>query len=173
MERITLTKLKKYLSGRPSSELINEISELFKTFPEVRDYYESRLISDGNDRLLSQCKESVEKEFFPANGLGAGRLSVPRKAIAEFKKVSSSAKHVIDLILFSVEMAIEYTSTFGDMNETYYRGIERLYGRALELIYKGNLQEEYSSRCRKIVKSTIDFAWGFNDNMREIHYHYF
>ena len=173
MERITLTQLKKFLKGLSSAELILEIGELFKTFPDIRDYYESRLISDGNDRLLAHYKKIIEEEFFPGNDLGRARLSIPRKALAGFRKVSSSTEHIVDLMLFSIEMGIEYTTTFGDMDESYYRSLVSMYERALDLLSKKDLDTQFSLRCRKIVDSTSDFAWDFYENIQEIYHQYF
>jgi hypothetical protein len=41
---------------------------------------------------LEKYKAIIKKEFFPARGFGEARLSVARKAVMDYKKLSNSPK---------------------------------------------------------------------------------
>jgi hypothetical protein len=171
--QIHLTQLKDYLSGRSRDELIADISVLFGRFAAVKEYYEVKLTPEGLQRSCAKYKEIISNEFFPKRGFGKARLSVAKKAITDFGKVSSSPEYMADLLLYFVETGIEYTSTYGDIDEAFYRSLVGMYSRALELIFDNKLAREFSDRCESIIASTVDIGWLLNENLSEIHAQYF
>jgi hypothetical protein len=72
-------------------------------------------------------------------------------------------------MLFYVEVGVEYTNTYGDINEPFYNSMESMYKRAVEYIVENELQEEYEGRCRGIVKDASGIGWGFHDGLRYIY----
>ena len=171
--QIHLTQLKGYLSGRSRDELIADISILFGRFAAVKEYYEVKLTPEGLQRSFAKFKEIITNEFFPGRGFGKARLSVAKKAITDFGKVSSSPEYIADLMLYFVETGIEYTSTYGDNDEAFYRNLEGMYSRALELIFDNHLAREFSDRCESVIGNTVDIGWLLNENLSEIHAQYF
>jgi len=163
--QIHLTQLKRYLNGRSRDELIADIGILFGRFAAVKEYYEVKLTPEGLQRSFA--------EFFPERGFGKARLSVAKKAITEFGKVSSSPEYIADLMLYFVETGIEYTSTYGDSDEAFYRSLEGMYSRALELISDNHLARQFSHRCESVIANTVDIGWLLNENLSEIHAQYF
>ena len=87
--------------------------------------------------------------------------------------MSSSPEYIADLMLYFVETGIEYTSTYGDIDEAFYRSLEGLYSRALERIIDNHLAPEFSDRCETVIDNTVDIGWLFNENLSEIHAQYF
>src|SRR3972149_6718702 len=83
-----LMQLKDYLSGRSRDELIADISILFGRFAAVKEYYEVKLTPEGLQRSFAKYMEIITNEFFPGRGFGKARLSVAKKAITDFGKVS-------------------------------------------------------------------------------------
>jgi len=170
--QIHLTQLKDYLSDHSCDELIAEISILFGRFAAVKEYYEVKLTPEGLQRSFAKYKAIISDEFFPKRGFGKARLSVAKKAITDFGKVSSSPEYIADLMLYFVETGIEYTSTYGDIDEAFYRSLEGMYSRALELIIDNHLAPEFSDRCETVTDNTVDIGWLFNENLSEIHAQY-
>jgi len=171
--RIHLRQLKQYLNDRSRDELIVEIRTLYGRFAAVKEYYEVKITPEGLDRSVARYKEIISNEFFPERGFGKARLSVAKKAIADFGRVSSSPEYVADLMLFFVEMGIEFTSTYGDINEPFYRSLEGMYSRALQFIFDNDLAPHFSDRCQSIISNPPKIGWWFNENMAEIHRQYF
>ena len=76
-------------------------------------------------------------------------------------------------MLFFVEMGIEFTSTYGDINEPFYRSLEGMYSRALQFMFDNDLAPHFSDRCQSIISNPPKIGWWFNENMAEIHRQYF
>ncbi|MDY6863237.1 MAG: DUF6155 family protein [Thermodesulfobacteriota bacterium] len=100
MKKINLKDLKQYLNQKSKEKLINEISDLFGMFENVKDYYTTKINPDNEEQVLQKFKDKIKKEFFPSRGFGKARLSVARKAISDFKKVTNSKKGLDTPMLF-------------------------------------------------------------------------
>ena len=105
----------------------------------------------------------------PTRGLDQTRLSVARKAVSDYRRVSRSKASLVDLMLYYVEVGIECTKTYGDMNERFYDSLGNMYKWAVKLIVENELEELYERRCRRIVEESSEIGWGFHDWLREIY----
>ncbi len=167
MSNLTVGLLKQYLRQRSQTELVEEIAELFTRLDTVKDYYQLRLGTD--EEALKKYKNIIEKKFFPTRGYGDARLSVARKAVTDFQKVSKTSESLIDLMLFYVETGVRYTNSYGDINEAFYSSLESMYERALKLIRTKKLQAQFNERCKSVVADTRDIGWGFHDMLVQIY----
>ena len=52
--------------------------------------------SSGEAAATCRYKAAIKDEFFPARGYGEGRLSIARKPVTEYKKVSKSPEGLIE-----------------------------------------------------------------------------
>lgn len=172
MKEISLKNLKEYLKQRSKEELINEISGLFTKFEYVKDYYQTKL-GKNDVQVLQKYKDIIEDEFFPTRGFGKARLSVARKAVSDYQKVSGSKESLVDIMIFFVEMGVQYTNSYGDINEPFYNSMESMYARAIKFITDHKLQKMFESRCRKIVEDTVNIGWGFHDGLSNLYYECF
>ena len=170
---INLTQLKRHLKDRSHAELVLEIADLFRRFPNVREYYTAKIAPDGLRRSLAKAKKSIDNQFFPDRGFGKGRVSIAKKVIADFARLSPTPESMADLMLFTVETGIDFTSTYGDIDEEFYRGLESIYDRALRLISEKDLEGEFFERCKAIIDGEVYVGWGFHDILQEIYGTYF
>lgn len=168
MAKITARELRKYLEGRAHDELVEDILRLFTKLEGVKEYYSAQLGLGFDEELLNKHKAAVRKEFFPARGHGDGRLSVARKAVSDYKKVSNNVVGLIDLMVYYVETGVQFTSTYGDIDEPFYNSMESMYGSALKQIAANGLQDTFYKRCRRIVTDTSGMGWGFHDALSEM-----
>ena len=162
-KEIKLGVLKPYLKRAPREQLAADITELFTKFEAVRDYYQAKLFPDRATDVVEKYKAIIRDEFFPARGFGQARLSVARKAVADYKKVCGSKAALADLMLFYVETGVQFTNTYGDIDAPFYDSMESMYKRAVEFIVENELQEAFERRCKRIVSDTEEMGWGFND----------
>ena len=168
MKKLTIAELKKILKSKSNDELIKEIVELYKKFPDVKDYYSSNLSTDGMTEVLEKYKKIVQNEFFPTRGFGKLRLSVARKAVNDFKKISNSSHDIAVIMLHYVENGVEFTNEYGDIDEQFYSSIESMYETALKHITKFNLEDEFYTRCKEVVSDTSGIGWGFHDCLGDL-----
>ena len=170
MSKLTTREVRKYLESRSHAELVSDIVMFFTQFDGVKEYYSTLLGHGYSEELLEKYKTVIRKEFFPARGYGSARLSIARKAINDYKKVSRNLLGLVDLMIFYVEMGVRYTNEYGDINEAFYNSMESVYDGALKLIASNGLQDQYQTRCHKIVTDTRDIGWGFHDNLSDMYH---
>src|SRR3954447_26705807 len=114
MEKVNLRTLKQYLAERSHAELVADIADLFGRFDVVKDYYQLQIGGESAE-VLAKYKALIDKEFFPARGEPLARLSVARKAISDYRKLSPAVSGLIDLMLYYVEAGVRFTNTYGDI----------------------------------------------------------
>ncbi|MGL4376912.1 MAG: DUF6155 family protein [Microcoleaceae cyanobacterium] len=168
-QKINLTILKQYLKNASQEELILDITELFKNFPAVKDYYQIKLYPQEEKEIAAKYKKIIEEQFFPSRGFGKAKLSVAKKAISDYKKVGQSQAALIDIMLFYVEQGVKFTNAYGDIDEQFYLSMEGVYEQVVEIIIKANLKDIFQERCQKIMEDTSDIGWGFHDMLTEIY----
>ncbi len=149
--------------------MIDDIAHLFSNLDAVRDYYSISLGAGHDEGLLARYKSVIQQEFFPARGYGQARLSVARRAIADYKRLSTSIEGLVDLMLFYVEMGVKFTNAYGDIDESFYESMESMYGQAAKLVVEHGLQDQFVPRCQAIVADTTNIGWGFHDNLSLIY----
>ncbi len=167
--RLSLTVLKQALKNASKEELINDIADLFKRFEMVQDYYQVKLSATEAPEVGAKYRKIIENEFFPARGFGKARLSVAKKAIADYRKISKTAAGVADIMIFYVEQGVKFTCAYGDIDEAFYNSMASMYEQAVKWILKHQLQSLFEARCAKIVADTSGIGWGFPDDLEEIY----
>jgi len=167
-----INELKKALKDSTKEDLIKDIVDLFKKNTFVKDYYDSKYSTD-NLSILNKYKDIIRNEFFPERGNGKARLSVAKKAITEFKKISQDKALIADLMIFYVEVGVEYTNTYGDIYESFYLSMEGVYEQAVNFIFDNDISILFKERCEEIVHDTDGMGWGFHEELSSIYNDYF
>ena len=167
-----ISELKKKLNAKGKEDLIKDILDLFKKNQFVKDYYISQESDNSNSPIFLKQKGIIENEFFPERGDGKARLSVAKKAISEFKKLSSNKVLIADLMIFYVEVGVRYTNEYGDINENFYFSMESMYENALKFIVTNKISNIFQDRCLEIVEDTVNIGWGFYDQLSELYESY-
>jgi hypothetical protein len=168
MAKLSKRSLRQFLAGRSQEELAVEIVALFDRFDAVKDYYQAQL-SDNDEEVRAKYRAIVEREFTPARGFPRMRLSVARKAVTDYQRVSGSLEGRIDLMLAYVEAGVRCTNAYGDLHEQFYSSMESMYKSAVDLIVEHKLQPTYERRCWQLVHDTRNIGWGFHDELSNIY----
>ena len=164
--------LKRNLKDSSKEELIKEIVELFKKNSFVKDYYILKYDAESNSSVLDKHKDIIENEFFPKRGYGKARLSVARKSITEFKKLSQDEIQLAELMIFYVEVGVKFTNCYGDIDEPFYLSMESMYEKVVKFIISTKLEDMFKHRCLEIVNDTSGMGWGFHDQLSAIYHEY-
>lgn len=145
------------------------VIEMYDARKEAKDYLEYYANPDENGKL-EEYKDIICAEFYPdGRRLPKARLSVCRKAVADFKKLKPSADALAELMLSYMENAIEFTHDFGDMSEQYYVSVEGNFAKTVEFIAKNGLLEKYDKRLQQCVKWSSVCGYGFADGIDDIY----
>ena len=168
-----VSEFKSRLKQLKKEDLIIHLASLYQNFDNVKDYFISVLNPDEQKNIQQKYKAAIQNEFFPKRGLGKARLSIAKKAISDFRKISNSSELICDLMLFYVEQGVEFTNAYGDINEQFYISMEDMYARTLKLMEKNDLAKVFKKRCFQIVVDTDGIGWGFHDALADLYYEYF
>ena len=166
-----LREVKSVLNKLDKEDLIKHVSELYKKYKPVKEYFDF-YVNPDEKKLLEQYKEKVTEGFYPKKGYQL-KLSISRKAINNFKKLGTSAQSLADLLLHFVENGVEFTNEYGDIDEYFYTSVENTYSSALDLIDKNGLLDKFKKRAYKIVTDTDGIGWGFHDYLGDLYYQHY
>lgn len=167
-----MANITSHLKKLSKEELIKEIQQLNRDFSVVRDFFVCKFDAD-DDKILDKYKKVVKNEFFPTRGLGKMRLSVARKAVLDYKKISQSEENIADIMLYYVENGIKFTNEYGDIDESFYYSMGAMFWEALKYISEHSLLENFQSRAKQTLIDTEHIGWGFHDELEEYHRKYY
>ncbi len=173
MKQIGIRQLREYLNKKPRENLVDEIILLYNKYPEIKDYYQFTLSSDGDSRALDKYRKMIRNEFFPNRGLGKLRLSEINKAIRDFKKVSDSVENLAELMLYYVENGIEFIKTYGDIDEPFYESMENVYENTARMITEHGLKDEFHNHFENLVYASDFTGYEFGETIEEIFNRFF
>ncbi|WP_240689080.1 DUF6155 family protein [Ammoniphilus sp. YIM 78166] len=167
--KLTAAKLKKHLQGLSHSDLIQMLTECFKLSKDTEQYLTVQLLGEeAIVSILEVYRKKIMEEFFPARGFGKLRLTEAKKAIREFEKITQSKSFTLELKMFYVEMGVEFTNTYGDIDERFYDSMIKMYQSVIESINEEETDElfhKYEERLKAIVRDTQGIGWGFHDGL--------
>lgn len=171
MRKSTKTELSKYLKQSTKAELEKEVKKLYDKFKEVKQYYEIEFTTDTT-KIVETHKKKIYKEYFTSRGYpGKGRSNASRKVITDFKKISIFQKDVIELLLYRVEVMLDYAE-YGDMGEAFYNSLTRSFDEACKLMANEQLIADFKKKSEKLLQTAYDIGWGVSDAMDYSFEHY-
>ncbi len=170
---MSIQKLKAYLANKSEKELTREIIDLYQQFSGVKDFYNLRMSAEDANDIVAKHKTIIKDEFLPKRGFGDARLSVARKSVMDFKKLVGVHESLVDLALYYVEVGVQYTNTYGDINEPFYNSMESMFAQALKWMKQLNVAHQFQQRAAKICQDTDGMGWGFHDGLCETYADYF
>lgn len=170
---MTTKKLKAHFEKQDYESLLDEILTLYKTFDVVKEYYDSRLESTGSQEIAQKYKKILEEQFCPKKGFPELKYSVARKAISDFKKVSSNYLDVLDLQLTYVEYGVKCTLDYGDIDERFYSSMESMFEKTLKDMDEYGILKTFQKRCLNIHTQTQWMGWGFGDAIESLYKDFF
>ncbi|MGB0847401.1 MAG: DUF6155 family protein [Thiolinea sp.] len=164
-QNFTLTQLKKHLTEKTQQQLIIEIAELYKTFPQVKEYYQAQ--HTNIDDIAKKYKDIIIKEFGgTARSFPKARFSVARKAVNDFKKLTNEPAPVADVMLTYVESTSGFCSEYHPDGENYYVSPENMFIDTLRFMHKHQLLDKFEERAKSIARNATE-GWGHRDSLRD------
>ena len=166
---ITNAQIKKAIKNCEHDECIELILEIVQACPQAREFLTIKFTDNQND-ILEKYKQKVRYEFYPPRGFGRLNLREAKKAISDFKKLSTDKNMLIDLMLYYVENCVEFTNEYGDISETFYSSAENVY---LQVVSEVNslgtsAYDKFAERLSTVVNDTSNIGWGFHECLSDI-----
>ncbi|WP_242220446.1 DUF6155 family protein [Bacillus cereus group sp. BfR-BA-01380] len=172
MQKIKIPTLKKELKEYNQTELITLVVDLFKMNKEVQQYLSSKFLGDEvNEELHKQLRKKIENEFFPERSLPKLRLADLEKMILSFQKTTEDPIRTIDLMLYYVEMGVDFTRSYGDIGTKFYNKILSMFAKLVDLCEEDETYyTPYAERLSDLLSNSMEIAWGFPEELSELYY---
>lgn len=165
------TAIRQKLASCSERDLLGIISELYELSRENKNFLEVRFLQDASalDRYKSHIKRYLapHEPWKPSQQIS---IREAKKAISDYKKASSNAINLIDLMVYYVECGTDFSCEFGDMDETYYASLESMFDKAVTLMKKQDPYEveDFIRRLESVIQNAKSFGWGYYDTISVI-----
>jgi len=169
---ITITELKKSFKDLPQGDLVSLVTDIAQACPQAKEFLTVKFADNKNtEKILESYKKKIAYEFFPPNGFGRLNLREAKKAISDFKKICPDKTMAIDLMLFYVENCVEFTDTYGDINESFYNSAVSMYNNVAKEINAADetLYKKFADQLKSAAENACA-GWGFQDDMMDTYY---
>ena len=146
--------------------------ELYTKNAECKELIEVKFDPDSETAVFEKYKKQIVHEFFPDRGFGKLRYSVMRKALKNFRDVSTNHEFIAELMMIHVEKGVAFTNEYGDIDEKFYDNVAKMYAKAWRYIIEHDLKSKFLQRCRAVVDQTDGIGWGFHDELHDLYLYY-
>ena len=170
---MTIPALKKRLSEMERKELEQLVCSLYKNVDLAEKSINLYILGkDYGRKLVRQYQEKLDEIFFPNNLIRAGfSVKWAKDVISEFKKICQDPELTAELKLYYVECSVEFTNTFGDINESFYDTACDMFHDVTEAVSENEeLFVQWRDRIRRIVDESDGIGWGFHDFLVDEYY---
>ncbi|MNP34643.1 hypothetical protein D3C76_1279410 [compost metagenome] len=96
------------------------------------------------------------------------RYPIIKKAIKDFSKIAKDQDQIIDLTLFTVDCGVDFTLSYGDIDQKFYQTITSIFEEAVSLIVKHD-RDDFIEWCHRLMSMSQGVGWGFAYHMKEIY----
>jgi hypothetical protein len=158
--------VKESIASLDTSELIQLIASLYKLSKSNRDFLHARF-SIGDDPI-APYKKIIDDCMFPDVMRNKPiQISIAKKAIGEYSKAVGVPKGEAELMTYFVECGNNFTVQFGDIDESFYDALLRMYEQAIKKVLSLPVQEQYEfrERLRTIMVTSDGIGWGYHDGL--------
>ena len=165
----TWKDVKSILIDKEKPELLKLIADLYSSSAENKSFIHSRYSVCG--QTLEPYKSIISDSLYPDVYKNKPiRLSVGKKAIADYFKATKDKVGQLELMVQYLEAGNQFTVDFGDIDEQFYSSLESMFKRILTELKKqsADVQDKYFSRLEDVVFSARNIGWGYYDYISDI-----
>lgn len=145
-------------------ELYSLLLELANLTKENTDFLELKL-QNKPEEALNYYKNKI------TNLLHQNRINLreARKATSDFKKISRSPEHFLELMIFYVETGVEIGEEYGDMYEAFYSSMESMFEQIIKMLNENpDMIPKFKERLDLIIDRSCE-GWGHKDSLTDIY----
>lgn len=164
---------RRHLATLDRPALLALVKDLYDSSAENRDFIQARCqTADSGGEVLETYRKKIVEQFFSkrADGLGALKLGVVRKAIRDYRKATGNLSGTAELLMTYVESGAEFTHDYGDIDERFYNSVESALVELAGLL-RGEAHEMYpqfSERLARVEQMSEGIGWGFGDFVGDV-----
>ncbi|MEC4005088.1 DUF6155 family protein [Flavobacterium sp. SUN052] len=151
--------LKKYLNELSKPQLEEQLVELYDKFKDVKVYYD--FVFNPNERnLVKDAKLKISNEYFPIRGKKPKmRRSVAQKYIKHFISLGVDSFIIVDVMLYTIEIAQTLSSEKQINNEAFYKSMLNSFQQAISFMIEKGVLDDFKSRVVAIKEESVAQNW--------------
>lgn len=151
--------LKTYLQELTKEQLEEQILDLYTRFKPVKIYY-NFVFKPNEQKLLEEAKFKIGKEYFPVNGRKPKtRRSVAQKIIKHFIQLGVEPFIVVDVMLFNIEVALQYNEDKLIKQDAFYKSMLRSFEDSIRFSKEHGILSDFLPRITTVIKKVNDQDW--------------
>jgi hypothetical protein len=151
--------LKKYIKELTKEQLEEQIIELYEKFSVVKVYYDFAF-HPKEEKLIDEAKVKIANEYFPTRGKRPNmRRTVAQKYIKHFMTLGVDIFMIADLMFFTIETAVSYSSKRQVKYETFFKSIFTAYQQAVNFCIENGILNDFLARVVEIKEEVIRQKW--------------
>ncbi len=161
--------VKAILLKKENSELLKLIADLYLLNTENKSFIHSRY--SISEKTLEPYKSIISESLYPDERKNNPiRLSVGKKAIADYFKATKDKGGQLELMVHYLETGNRFTLDYGDINENFYRSLTLMFEKILVAlkVQSIDVQKKYLLRLEEVVSSARHIGWRYHDDMNII-----
>ncbi len=164
---------RKYLKTLSKEEMESELLNLVKNYEDVKEYFSLKVNPENEEEIFLKYKENIKKELSIRADFKNPNFKEIRRYYVDFKKVSKNIDYLIELMLYTVELALKNLEKSDYWEDKFYESISKIFGDIFVLIYKNNLEEKYIPKCKELLEFKVVNSYGISSLVEEYFYNYF
>ncbi len=151
--------LKKYIKELSKEQLEDQIVELYDKFSTVKVYYDFAF-NPNEEKLIDAAKIKIANEYFPAKGKRSKmRRTVAQKYVKHFLTLGVDIFMVADLMFFTIETAMSYSSKRQIKYDSFFKSIFVAYQQAVNFSIENGILTDFLERIVAIKVESNRQAW--------------
>lgn len=158
---MAFSKVKKELESLNKAQIITLIGELYKNNKANKDFLD-HFANPDEKALLETFTIRIREIFFPSRG--KIDLRKGRKALAEFKKLGTSAEKNVELMFVYINTGLEAANKYWQLDDSYYNSMSSVFQEALKLLQKEDMLPEFEIRIKNFI-TNVD-SWRLQDDFK-------
>jgi len=151
---MSLQKLRVILRHKSEKELIDEIADLYKKFDAVKRYYKASLLNDDEDVFnysMAKIEKAMQPRFTADTHLPTYKIAEAKKAISEYKKISSNDHGIATLKLFYVAVCINIVNEYDYIEKVWSSGIST-FEDVIKFIKQMDLDADMHKEIERVIR---------------------
>jgi hypothetical protein len=152
-------------------EIIDLFRQLYMLSPDNAELIDSQFQSAAGDKLLEEYRRKIVSELFPDDPYKSfPRMGWVKSLIRDYRKGTKDLAGTTELMVTFQELGMEFTMTYGDINERFYDSLLSGMNDLVKMLTKDapQLFPAFRDRLLEIIRRIFGrIGWGYSDGMYE------
>ena len=166
--------VKRNIKSFNNAKLLELIGDLYRLSENNKEFFNTRFSLSENP--LESYKRIIQDAIHPyLEDNETLDIGSAEDAIKQYSKAIDDVKGETELMVFFVECGINFTLSYGEIDDDFYDSVLLMYEKAIQNVTELSPIEQkvYKERLHEIMDSASGIGWGYHDGLCELYYESF